>query len=115
MATHGDTLSWVLLVVATSAMGSAALGALVLGGRELLRRWSASERSPRETPTVVFRMPPAVADKTGPSPLADPTDRFGSQPLFDAQGPANDDPFEDDTVPFLDLESAGRVDTVADL
>jgi hypothetical protein len=124
-------------------MGSAALGALVLGGRELLRRWSASRRSPRETPTVVFRTPvvdelgapdsfdvvpavaisveslsqpyPAVADKTGPSPLADPTDRFSSQSLFDAQGPANDDPFEGDTLPFFDLESAGRTDTVADL
>jgi hypothetical protein len=108
MATQGDTLSWVLLVVATGALGSAALGALILGGRELLRRWSASGRSPRETPTVVFRTP-------APDDLADPTDRFGSPPLFEAQGAANDDPFEDDTVPFLDVERVDRTGTAADL
>jgi hypothetical protein len=139
MATHGDTLSTVLLVVAIGALGSAALGTFALGALEVSRRWRAS-LARGESPTFRFRMPvagdatdpevleaepsneldesplPEVldADFTTPSPLVDPTDRFNHQPLFEAQTAANDDPFEgDDTTPFLDLEPPGGISRAA--
>lgn len=114
MTTHGDALSTVLLVVAIGALGSAALGTLALGALEVSRRWRAS-LARGESPTFRFRMAlVSEADVTAPSPLADPTDRFNHQPLFEAQTAANDDPFEgDDTAPFLDLEPPGGISRAA--
>jgi hypothetical protein len=120
MATNGDTLSLVLLVVAIGSMGLATSGALVLGALALSRRRRV-RRAWRESVTVQFRSPlasdPGELDSrdAGPSPLVDPTDRFSDASLFETAAPADVDPFEGDTVPFIDLEGIGQTEIVADL
>jgi|SRR5580692_220831 hypothetical protein len=120
MATNGDTLSLVLLVVAICSTGLAACGALVLGALAFSRRRRV-RRAWRESVTVQFRSPVASdlgeldSPDTGPSPLLDPTDRFSDVSLFESAAPAEVDPFEGDTVPFIDLDGIGRTEAVADL